>query len=200
MNTTTLQAQGQENRIITLLVVDDSRMSRQMIKRQVAARRPDWKIIEAQNGEEALRMAAQFLPLYISLDVNMPIKSGLEVAKDIKGDPNCRIVIMTANIQDATRDAAGKLNVGFCEKPIVDISVDKMIYYFENGVAMSDELAANLALPEPATAAPQPVINGAAAAAEAAATAIEQASAAAAVAGVQSASNASQASGEGSHV
>jgi len=41
----------------TLLIVDDSRISRMMISMLVKIREPDWKLIEAANGEEALKKA-----------------------------------------------------------------------------------------------------------------------------------------------
>ena len=43
----------------TLLIVDDSRVSRMMISMKVKARKPNWNLIEAEDGNIALKMAKE---------------------------------------------------------------------------------------------------------------------------------------------
>jgi CheY-like chemotaxis protein len=44
-------------------------------------------VVEAENGEDALRLAATVLPSLILLDVNLPDISGTEVCARLKRDP-----------------------------------------------------------------------------------------------------------------
>lgn len=115
-----------------LLVVDDSKMSRMLITRMIGELRPDWRIIEASSGEEALETIEQESPTLISMDVNMPGMSGLEAAGRIRmHNPEIRIVLCTANIQEAVRQAAEKAGIKFVAKPITQASVEQMVALFE---------------------------------------------------------------------
>ena len=115
-----------------LLIVDDSKMSRLMIARIVNDLRPGWRTAEAASGSEALAMIEQETPDLISMDVNMPGMSGLEAAGRIRMHyPDVRIVLCTANIQDAVRQAAEKAGVMFIAKPITPDSVTRMVALFE---------------------------------------------------------------------
>jgi CheY-like chemotaxis protein len=116
----------------SLLIVDDSKMSRMMISRIVADLRPSWRLSEASSGEEALRVIEQNPPDLISMDVNMPGISGLEAAGRIRLHfPNIRVILCTANIQDAVRQAAERAGVKFVAKPITPESVARMVSLFE---------------------------------------------------------------------
>ena len=115
-----------------LLIVDDSKMSRMMISRLVKDLRPDWRILEATSAAEALDMIERESPSLVSMDVNMPGMSGLEAAGRIRlHNPDVRVVLCTANIQDAVRQAAEKAGVHFVAKPITPESVARMVALFE---------------------------------------------------------------------
>ena len=53
----------------TLLIVDDSRVSRMMIGSIVKSKKPDWKLVEAANGEEALKKDEELDIDYYSIDL-----------------------------------------------------------------------------------------------------------------------------------
>lgn len=115
-----------------LLIVDDSRTSRMMIKGLIAQLRPDWRIVEAASGDEGLAAVEAELPTYISMDVNMPGMSGLEAAGRVRiRHPEVRIVMCTANIQESVRNAAAQGGIGFVSKPITERSVNESIAYWE---------------------------------------------------------------------
>ncbi|MBS1160096.1 MAG: response regulator receiver protein [Proteobacteria bacterium] len=115
-----------------LLIVDDSRMSRMLLRAMVADNRPAWRIIEAVSGDEALKMVSEARPDFVSMDVNMPGISGLEAAGRIRiRHPDARIVLCTANIQESTREAASRAGVHFVAKPITVQSVTDAIAFFE---------------------------------------------------------------------
>ncbi|MBK5965220.1 response regulator [Thiocystis minor] len=115
-----------------LLIVDDSKMARLMIGKLIRELRPDWRIAEAANGADALAMIGEEPPAFVSLDINMPGMSGLEVAGRIRLHyPEIRIVICTANIQDAVRKTAEKAGVKFVAKPITPETITEMVGLFE---------------------------------------------------------------------
>lgn len=115
-----------------LLIVDDSKMSRLMIGKIVAEMRPGWRLIEAASGDEALALVDKEKPNLVSMDVNMPGMSGLEAAGRIRmHHPDIRVVLCTANIQDAVRQAAEKAGVKFVAKPITPDSIAAMVAHFE---------------------------------------------------------------------
>jgi len=115
-----------------LLIVDDSRTSRTLIRAMLAQIRPDWRTIEAISGDEALQLIAQESPDFVTLDVNMPGMSGLEAAGRIRlKHPEIRIVICSANIQESVRGAAEKAGVHFVAKPITPKVLSEAVGYFE---------------------------------------------------------------------
>ena len=66
-----------------ILVADDHEVVRQGI-RMILEARPDWEICgEAENGQEAIRLAAELRPDVIIMDITMPVMSGLEAAKEL---------------------------------------------------------------------------------------------------------------------
>lgn len=115
-----------------ILIVDDSRMSRMLIKAIVTDMRPEWQILEAASGDEAVAKCQEITPDFVSMDVNMPGISGLEAAGRIRiRHPETRIALCTANIQESTREAAASVNLFFVAKPITPQSVSRAIDYFE---------------------------------------------------------------------
>jgi two-component system chemotaxis response regulator CheY len=115
-----------------LLIVDDSRTSRLLIKGIIGSQRPQWRLVEAASGDEALAAVAMETPQFVSMDVNMPGMSGLEAAGRIRiKHPEVRIVLNTANVQESVRQAAEKAGVHFVAKPITAKSITEMIAYFE---------------------------------------------------------------------
>ncbi len=80
-----------------ILVADDVEMNRAVLVDVLE--NSGFKTIEAENGEEVLHMAARRLPDLILMDIRMPVMSGLEAARVLKGDPKLKhipILILTA--------------------------------------------------------------------------------------------------------
>jgi signal transduction histidine kinase/CheY-like chemotaxis protein len=69
----------------TVLVVDDDRATRDLIARGL--QKEGFKVITANSGEEALRLARAQRPDVISLDVLMPGMDGWTVLTSLKADP-----------------------------------------------------------------------------------------------------------------
>ncbi len=114
-----------------LLIVDDSNVSRLMIKGRVAVLQPDWEVIEAASGDEAVALVPVLKPDFITMDVNMPGITGFEATEKIRQvDQKVKIVILTANIQSSSREKAEHLQAKFVQKPVTQASMQQAIDYF----------------------------------------------------------------------
>lgn len=84
----------------TAIIADDERMMRDQLRSRLEQVWPELNIVsEAKNGEEAIQMVEEHKPDLIFLDIRMPVKTGLEAAKDI-GD-KAHVVFITAYDQYA---------------------------------------------------------------------------------------------------
>ncbi len=102
-----------------VLLVDDSRVARMMTRAAIEKLRPDWTIIEAASGEDALSAITLDRPDFVLMDVNMPGIGGLETARQLRGRcPKAVISLLTANIQDSIRNQATEMGAGFMSKPL----------------------------------------------------------------------------------
>ena len=106
----------------TVLIVDDSMVSRMMVKEIVQAHIPDVTIIEASGGHQALEQITPEIDIDIALiDYNMPEMNGLELIFSLKlivAIP--KRALLTANIQDSIRQQAEDAGVTFLNKPITE--------------------------------------------------------------------------------
>jgi len=114
-----------------IMIVDDSRVSRMMIKNIVVDQHNDWKVVEAENAEEALKLCTENEPDYFSIDFNMPGKNGLELIEILKFKfKGAKFALLTANIQQSIHDKAEKLGVESFNKPVTLESISLMLGYF----------------------------------------------------------------------
>ena len=103
------------------MIVDDSVVTRKMIRLYIEKKIQDVTILDAPEGNEAIRLAelnADSLDV-ITVDVNMPGEDGITVAEKLRVIcPKARIFILTANIQNSIRSKASEGGFGFIEKPV----------------------------------------------------------------------------------
>ena len=117
-----------------LLIVDDSKVSRMVIRAHVKAVQPDWEFIDAASGDEAIRMAAEHQPDFCTMDINMPGMLGTDAAEIIlRTHPQMRIVIFSANVQDTMQNKANLIGSIFVAKPVTEKSIGLVINYFLSG-------------------------------------------------------------------
>jgi CheY-like chemotaxis protein len=124
---------SKSDEVRTLLIVDDSRVSRMMIRTLVLAQYPNWIIIEAASGNEALEVVDRDTPNYCTMDINMPGLLGTDAAEQILGKyPSIRIAVFSANIQDSHQTRAATLGARFVAKPVTEKSVARALEFFES--------------------------------------------------------------------
>lgn len=101
-----------------LLLVDDSRVARMLTRHIVETAHPDWTIVEAASGEEALDCAAAERPDYILIDITMPGMGGLKAAELLQQRcPTTAIAFVSANIQGPVQQKVQALGLPFITKP-----------------------------------------------------------------------------------
>lgn len=104
---------------LRLLIVDDSRMSRLILQGLVLQAHPDWTIVHASSGEEALQQVRESPVDLVSMDFNMHGMNGLEAALALRQLlPQVPIAILTANVQTAVQERIEEAGMVFIAKPI----------------------------------------------------------------------------------
>ena len=106
-----------------ILIVDDSRTMRSMLKRSLEMSGLDvGTVYEAGNGIEALAQASQHDVDVILLDINMPVMNGEQLVQRIKDDDRLRdlpvIIASTEGSETRIQELLGKGAKGYLRKPI----------------------------------------------------------------------------------
>ena len=106
--------------MVKILVVDDSKFMRVMIKKMVEESGEYKVVAEAESDIEALDMYKAHRPDLVTMDIIMPDKSGLWALKEImKFDPSAKIVMVSAmDRKDILEEALRAGAKGFIYKPI----------------------------------------------------------------------------------
>jgi DNA-binding response OmpR family regulator len=91
-----------------ILVVDDESSIRNLVRSYLAAE--DYDVVEAENGEEAVRIAQEQSLDLIVLDVSMPVLDGIETLRQIRTFSDVYVVMLTARSEEV--DTLIGLSVG----------------------------------------------------------------------------------------
>ena len=104
----------------TILVADDSRMFRQL--EQAALRRHGYQLLHAEDGAQAVKMAATEVPDLVLLDVQMPVMDGnkaLSILKNNERTCHIPVLMLTAEAGPRDRQLMSELGAnGILSKPI----------------------------------------------------------------------------------
>ena len=90
-----------ENEAINLLVVDDEDRIRRLLKMYLE--RENYVVFEADNGEDAIKMALENEYDLILLDLMLPKMDGIEVAGKIRETKDTPIMMLTAKGEEVSR-------------------------------------------------------------------------------------------------
>ncbi len=90
-----------------ILIVEDNAFFLQFLKETLHSRFPPTDILEAGNGEEALRKIKTLPPDAVFMDLRLPGENGLELTRKIKAQyPDIVVVILTNYDLPEYREAA----------------------------------------------------------------------------------------------
>jgi chemotaxis protein CheC len=108
---------------------------------------PEWRIDEAEAGEQAMAMTEEQCYELFLVDINMPGMSGMELGPLlVERCPQAKLIFLTANIQDATRLRIEAIGAGYLPKPVRPETVDQLLEV----MASLDEPAARADIPQEA--------------------------------------------------
>lgn len=88
---------------LSVLIVDDSRVSRQIVRRAL----PEWDldIREASSGKECLELYREKRADFVLLDLTMPEMDGFETLWHlVSQDPKAKVIVITADIQAGSEE------------------------------------------------------------------------------------------------
>ncbi|MBC8339932.1 MAG: response regulator [Alphaproteobacteria bacterium] len=116
----------------TVMIVEDDflhmKLFNDILKNQ------GYRTLRANNGEDALEMAREQHPDLILLDIRLPVKSGFEVVRELKGEmvlKDIPVIAVTASADYQDRDEYLSEGFdGFLSKPIAIPNMLKAIADF----------------------------------------------------------------------
>jgi two-component system, cell cycle response regulator DivK len=103
-----------------ILIVEDKPTSRELLR--TVLEQQGYAVEEAGDGEEALRKVQEHPPDLVLMDLQIPVRDGFEVVREIRNDPRLQtipVVAVTANAMQGVREktlAAGF--TGYLSKPV----------------------------------------------------------------------------------
>lgn len=96
----------------------------------------------ALDGHSGIRIAREFRPDAILLDLRMPDMNGMEVLALLRADPDLApipVIVLTANAKDTTRQEAMAAGAaGFFAKPFEH---EQIVAFLRSAIAVRDALA-----------------------------------------------------------
>ena len=121
-----MQSQGET---ATILLVEDTEDNRFMMRRLLEM--SGYEVVEATNGEEAVRLAESARPQLILMDLSLPVIDGLAATRAIrKLDGLGKVPIVAVSAHDTADFQAEALDAGcdsYITKPIDFAELEKLI-------------------------------------------------------------------------
>lgn len=104
----------------TILVAEDRESSRELIRTMLE--HSGYSVLEATNGAEAVILTREKSPDLVFLDLQMPLKDGYEVLRELRSDPRFQelpIVALTASAMYGDKERALKSGfTAYLTKPL----------------------------------------------------------------------------------
>ena len=115
--------------MLTILVVEDNEMNRDMLSRRL--RRKGFEVILAVDGAEGVAKAQSESPDLILMDMSLPVMDGWEATRLIKADEQTRripVIALTADAMPGDREKAIEAGCDEYESKPIDFRklLDKM--------------------------------------------------------------------------
>ena len=112
--------------MVTLLLVEDNELNRDMLSRRLLRR--GFEVLMALDGPQALSLAASARPALILMDLSLPLMDGWEATRRLKADPALRgipVIALTAHAMEGDRQRA--LDAGCDDFDTKPIELDRLL-------------------------------------------------------------------------
>ena len=114
-----------------ILIVEDDIHFAPLLQKE--CRRRGFQTIVAGTGEEGMRLALEYSPAAIILDIRLPGMDGWEVLRNLKENPDLRhIPVHFMSVEEPTIDAFSKGAVGYLKKPVNRQDLDRAFLRLED--------------------------------------------------------------------
>ena len=131
---------------IKVLVVDDSKLTLMSLKKTFEYYKDLEIVFFAQNGQEAIEVAAAKNPDIILMDIKMPVMDGIEATKIIKEiNSNTKIIMLTSH--NDSKEVLDSFKAGansYCMKEIDNETLETVIKNTYQGGAWLDPAIAHI--------------------------------------------------------
>ena len=116
----------------TVLLVEDTEDNRFMMRRLLEM--TGYRVIEARNGQEAVKVAEEERPSIVLMDLSLPVIDGLAATRLIRKLPNCQsipiIAVSAHDTADFQQEALSAGCNGYVTKPIDFSALETLIARF----------------------------------------------------------------------
>jgi PAS domain S-box-containing protein len=125
-------------RVRTLLYVEDNAANLKLVE-QLIARRPDMRLLSAQDGSLGVALARASQPEVILMDINLPGISGIEALKLLHDDPaTAHIPVVALSANAVPRDIEKGLAAGFFRYLTKPLKVDEFMDTLDVALAVAE--------------------------------------------------------------
>ena len=106
---------------LSLLVVDDDKMARDVLSLMIAREFPNFSIYFAENGRTGVELFKEHTPDIVITDISMPVMDGIQMAGEIKYiKDDTKIIVLTGYCEIDYSSKISEFGIKECiMKPIV---------------------------------------------------------------------------------
>ena len=120
---------AKKHKSLTVLLVEDTEDNRFMMRRLLEM--TGYRVVEAMNGEEAVKLAKAECPQLILMDLSLPVIDGLAATRLIRKLPDCqRTPIIAVSAHDTSDFQSEAIEAGcncYITKPIDFNELEELI-------------------------------------------------------------------------
>ncbi len=115
----------------SVLVIDDDRIARELIKRSLESE--GHSVAVAESGDKGIALAHSLKPSLITLDIMMPSRDGWSVLQELKDDPDLRdIPVVMVSMIDDNRMGSALGAVDHLTKPVDRNKLKALVKRYSN--------------------------------------------------------------------
>ncbi|MFZ5802021.1 MAG: LytR/AlgR family response regulator transcription factor [Candidatus Omnitrophota bacterium] len=125
--------------MIRVLIADDEPMACKRLEKEIL-KHPGFEVIgQASGGTEALEKVTRERPEVLFLDIEMPGKTGLEVAAELSARPEAPLIVFVTAYNQYAIEAFEKNAVDYILKPFEEGRIAKTLERIEKRLAKKEE-------------------------------------------------------------